>query len=319
MRRLVIGGLATLMFAGLFVTLPVYGDDGVTPEPVSSTVEEVPMGELGAPAPYADVEIGTTETEPGFEETPVLTVRQLDTAEFSLLGVTWTRDGNVADVLVKARVLGLDGRWTEWLVAEINDIGDAPNPQAIASGELRGGTEPLWTGPAVGVEVELLTRSGMSPVDATLELIDPHESPADAIPTSPDLGDTAEAASALPPVYSRAQWGADEDIRTWDPEYAATTKAATVHHTANSNDYTPEEVPALLRSIYQYHAVSLGWGTSDTTSSPTGSGDFGKDATAGWKRRSSVHTRVGSTRTRSAFRSSETSRPATSPGRHWRR
>ncbi len=258
--RFGIGGLATLMFAGLLVMLPVYGDDGVASEPVPSTVEQVPMGELTAPASQAEVEIGTTETEPGFEATPVLTVSRPDTEKFSLLGVTWARDGNVTDVLVKVRVLRLDGRWTEWLEAEANDTGDAPNPEAIASGELRGGTEPLWTGPAVGVEIELLTRSGSPPVDATLELIDPHESPADALPTRPELGDTADAASALPPVYSRAQWGADEDIRSWDPQYAATTKAATVHHTANSNDYTPDEVPALLRSIYQYHAVSLGWG-----------------------------------------------------------
>lgn len=259
MRRVVIGGLTTLVFAVLFVTLPVYGDDGVAPEPVPSTVEKVPMGELTAPAPEAEVDIGTTETAPGFEATPVLALRLPDTGQFSLLGVTWERRGDIMDVLVKVRVLGLDGRWSEWLEAEGNDNGDAPNAEALASGELRGGTEPLWTGRAVGVEVELLTRSGESPADATLELINPHESPADALP-SPELQDTAEAASAQPPVYSRAQWGADESIRTWDPEYASTTKAATVHHTANSNDYTPDEVPALLRSIYQYHAVSLGWG-----------------------------------------------------------
>ncbi|MDQ3714614.1 MAG: N-acetylmuramoyl-L-alanine amidase [Actinomycetota bacterium] len=260
MQRFVIGGLSTLIFAVLFVSLPVYGDEGVAPEPVPSTVEKVPMGELTAPAPGTDVQIGTTDSEPGFESTPVLALPHLDTEKFSLLGVTWAHSAASMDVLVKVRVLGLDGRWTEWLEAEANDIGDAPNVEAMTSGELRSGTEPLWTGPAVGVEVELLTRSGPWPVAATLELIDPHESPADILPTSPELAATAEAASAQPPVYSRAQWGADERIRTWEPEYASTTKAATVHHTANSNDYTPEEVPALLRSIYQYHAVSLGWG-----------------------------------------------------------
>lgn len=259
MRRLVIGGLATFLFAALFITVPVYGQDGVDPEPVSADVEEVPMGDVVVPAPEADVEAGTTEPEPGFEAAPVLTLSQLDTKEFSAVGVTWRRDANVVDVLVKVRVLGLDGGWTEWMDAENNDIGDADNPAAIAAGDLRGGTEPLWTSPALGVEVELLTRSGAAPTGATLVLIDPNESPADVIPAA-NLRDTANAATATPPVYSRAQWGADEAIRSWDPEYAGTVKAATVHHTVNSNDYSSAEVPALLRSIYQYHAVSLGWG-----------------------------------------------------------
>ena len=32
-----------------------------------------------------------------------------------------------------------------------------------------------------------------------------------------------------------------------------------VHHTVNSNDYAPEDVPALLRGIYRYHTKNLGW------------------------------------------------------------
>ena len=32
-----------------------------------------------------------------------------------------------------------------------------------------------------------------------------------------------------------------------------------IHHTVNSNDYTADEVPALLRSIYRYHTKTLGW------------------------------------------------------------
>ena len=32
-----------------------------------------------------------------------------------------------------------------------------------------------------------------------------------------------------------------------------------IHHTVNSNDYTADEVPALLRGIYRYHTKNLGW------------------------------------------------------------
>ena len=32
-----------------------------------------------------------------------------------------------------------------------------------------------------------------------------------------------------------------------------------MHHTVNANDYTPDEVPGILRSIYAYHTQSRGW------------------------------------------------------------
>jgi hypothetical protein len=93
-----------------------------------------------------------------------------------------------------------------------------------------------------------------------MALIDPGTSAADATPAAAAATDQAHAASAMPPVYSRAQWGADESIRTWDPEYAPTIKAATLHHTADRNDYTAAEVFGIMRATYTYHTVTRGWG-----------------------------------------------------------
>jgi hypothetical protein len=47
---------------------------------------------------------------------------------------------------------------------------------------------------------------------------------------------------------------------TWTPTYAPTIKAAAVHHTAGSNNYSAADVPAILRGIYRYHAVTRNWG-----------------------------------------------------------
>ena len=105
-----------------------------------------------------------------------------------------------------------------------------------------------------------MTRSGAAPTEVQLDLVNPGESPADTALDSPDITDTADAATTMPAVYSRAQWGADESLRTWAPQYASTIRAATIHHTADTNDYTSADVPAMLRSIYRYHAVSRGWG-----------------------------------------------------------
>jgi hypothetical protein len=62
-----------------------------------------------------------------------------------------------------------------------------------------------------------------------------------------------------PIVISRAGWGANEDYRTWNPEYRPVRKIV-VHHTVTANDYDRDKAAAWVRAIYYYHAVTLGWG-----------------------------------------------------------
>ncbi|OAL11561.1 N-acetylmuramoyl-L-alanine amidase [Streptomyces noursei] len=64
-----------------------------------------------------------------------------------------------------------------------------------------------------------------------------------------------------PPVVSRADWGADESISPEEPSYlpGGKIKAVVVHHTAESNSYTCEQAPAVVRGIYAYHVKQLGW------------------------------------------------------------
>ena len=69
----------------------------------------------------------------------------------------------------------------------------------------------------------------------------------------------ATAATARPRIISRAAWGANESIRRADPDYSDTVKAAFVHHTVQSNSYSPSESAALIRSDYLYHVRTRGW------------------------------------------------------------
>jgi hypothetical protein len=48
-------------------------------------------------------------------------------------------------------------------------------------------------------------------------------------------------------------------MMNWDPSYGK-IDVAFVHHTDSSNDYTPDQVPGIIRGIYAYHAQTLGWG-----------------------------------------------------------
>jgi N-acetylmuramoyl-L-alanine amidase/Domain of unknown function (DUF4214) len=257
-RRTVVCLTAFLVATGTVLVLPVYAAPGPEPVPVTTSGDEVPMGSVEDPAPEAEVQEGTTDPVRGVDDDePTLTVSKED-ATFSLVGVTWAFDPEVTDTVVQVRVRKDDGDWGAWTEVTIEDA--SQNEDATSGAVVRGGTAPLWTGPSTAVEAELVTRSGAEPTDVTLDLVDPGDSPADAALSEPEITDTAHAAVTMPPVFSRAQWGADESIRTWAPEYASTIKAATLHHTADSNKYTQAQVPDIMRSIYRYHTVSRGWG-----------------------------------------------------------
>src|ERR671935_2590080 len=72
------------------------------------------------------------------------------------------------------------------------------------------------------------------------------------------------ASTVQPLVISRAGWGADESLRfdstgkeIWPPAFYPIQKVI-VHHTATQNN--DPDPAATIRSIYQYHAVTQGWG-----------------------------------------------------------
>jgi hypothetical protein len=62
-----------------------------------------------------------------------------------------------------------------------------------------------------------------------------------------------------PKIYSRAQWGADERMRSKSSLQYFEIHAGFVHHTVNANSYTRDQVPSLMRGIYAYHTQSKGW------------------------------------------------------------
>ncbi|HEV2777956.1 MAG TPA: N-acetylmuramoyl-L-alanine amidase [Actinophytocola sp.] len=165
---------------------------------------------------------------------------------FAMVGVRWT-GARPDTVEVRHRTAG---GWSTWTALDPSD--DQPEIRRPSSA-----SEPLWTGPTHDVQVRA-QRAGR-PVTDGLELVtvDPGSAPTDA-----RLGGAAAAAATpgMPTVVTRAQWGADESMMTWAPEYASTTKAVAIHHTAGTNDYTCEQSAELIRGIYRYHAVTNGWG-----------------------------------------------------------
>lgn len=92
--------------------------------------------------------------------------------------------------------------------------------------------------------------------DLKLSLITPTESD-DGFGIAAGVADYMGATYTELPIISRAQWGADESKALWDPSYGPIQRII-VHHTAGSNSASNWD--AVVRSIFNYHAVTLDWG-----------------------------------------------------------
>jgi flagellar hook assembly protein FlgD len=150
---------------------------------------------------------------------------------FDMVGLHWKGSG-----VPLFRTRSLSGRWSAWTAAD-DDWG--------RSGVWRMGS-PDWTGPADAIQYHLrghVTRLRAyflwSPVERTLT--------------------RRLSIAGSPPIIPRLSWGADESIRRAAPQYAPTLQLAIVHHTVNSNDYTPQQSAAIVRGIEIYHVKANGW------------------------------------------------------------
>ncbi|MEV7431596.1 N-acetylmuramoyl-L-alanine amidase [Nocardioides sp. NPDC092400] len=208
---------------------------------------------------------------------------------YGAVGVTWQHGEEVADDAITFQVrTETGGAWTGWSAMAYHDE-HGPDPDSAEARRARPGTDELLVGEVDRVQVRVRSEAGV-PDDMRLAVVDPgeaddltREAPAlhatggDApAPPATDTTDTATTATAdataggamalsaaaytpRPVVYSRAQWGANEKLRGATAPSYYEVHAGFVHHTVNANEYTRDEVPGILRSIYAYHTQSRGW------------------------------------------------------------
>ncbi|MDQ1747591.1 MAG: hypothetical protein QOD07_1854 [Frankiaceae bacterium] len=191
------------------------------------------------------------------------------TQKFGLVGATWRSGSLAAGAQVQIRVRQ-HGTWSGWNPLTLPDGGpdDGSRDARAAAHRHVTATDPLWVGSADGVEARVVSARGDRPATApaglSVVLVDGGSSPADAAAHPATAMSTAAAAMSQPTVYTRAQWGADERLRTYNsgcgtPDYGSTVKMGFIHHTDGANGYPSSAVPSIIRSIYAYHVESNGW------------------------------------------------------------
>jgi hypothetical protein len=167
----------------------------------------------------------------------------------TIVGVTWPKGATSDKDTYQIRTL-TGAAWSQWQSMSVIDGGPGSGPAATT------GTDPYVVIGASKYEVRSLTTQALTPVAATVQAVDPGTSSADNVQPAPGA---ASAATTKPAIHTRAQWGADESKMTWTPSYGKVS-VGFVHHTDGSNNYSAAEVPGIIRGIYAYHAVTLGWG-----------------------------------------------------------
>lgn len=188
------------------------------------------------------------------------------TKPFSVVGLTW--EGSLSTGTVFQARVREAGKWSSWNELHFSDDHgvDAESPEGV---DARVGTDPFMTAVADSIEVTMTSKTGIAPKDLKVELIGSQETQQDrALLSSVNKlqsdantnGSVISPTGALvlrPNIVSRAQWGANETWRDPVPKMGKNIVAGFVHHTASTNDYSPEQGPEQMRALYAYYTKSL--------------------------------------------------------------
>lgn len=214
-----------------------------------------------APVASSVVETPVAVTTPSVSEARVTSV----SGRFQLIGATWARGQHLSPATLLQVRAHTSAGWTDW--SQLAESDTMPDAASFEGQRMRGSAEPIWVGDADRAEVR--AGAGPTPAGLRLQTIRSDRRAADATPRSTPLpsavsgvpGAAVAATAARPFAFSRSQWGADDSLKPPDcrtPRYTSAVQAIFVHHTADTNAYAAADVPALLRSIYQYQLAN-GW------------------------------------------------------------
>ena len=237
---------------------------------------------FGQPPPSATATRLTQQPLSGL--TAGLTVREVTQDEpFSLVALT---GADLTGTSARVRARHPDGSWGPWYKTNYEPEHGTGAAASVADGHggtkpgpVVNGTDPVFVGNTTAVQIAVTRPENAATTPgrperrprsrgyklATAEqplaqgisavLIAPPESPA-TVRFSPPAGITAPGQP--PAIIPRSYWGGPGSNRCGEPTDFR-VRAAVIHHTAGSNDYDPQDSAKIIRAIYAYHTMTLGW------------------------------------------------------------
>ncbi|NIN68182.1 MAG: hypothetical protein GTO63_26430 [Anaerolineae bacterium] len=174
---------------------------------------------------------------------------------FNMVGAAWAADrppGTTFHLEVRA---SRDRRaWTDW--TEVPPDEDGLEMEELTHGNL------IEVSPSRYLQYRLILGTfdaSMSPLvrELVFALMNTRDGPGVEEARAMILPQEATSGVPQPRIISRRGWGANEAWATRKPIYRQPTTFV-IHHTVTPNN--PEDPAYIVRAIYQYHAISRGWG-----------------------------------------------------------
>lgn len=159
------------------------------------------------------------------------------------------------------------GTWSDWVTVETDDDRPDGRPGEEGTATSESAVGPIWLG-RDAERLEVLQLGGAAS-QIEVELLDVRAD--DPVPVAAASGPSmargsTDPASGPPFIAARASWATSE--MTWQSHYAGCgsaptinteLKAMVVHHTAGTSEYSPADVPGIIRGTWYYHARTNGW------------------------------------------------------------
>ena len=202
-------------------------------------VTDLPEVEATSPDDLAEIRSDTASSPSGDR----VTATDEQVREFTTIGFRFDTPPT-GGVYVRVRdERGQFGDWEQLSVTDEGpDTGSAEAARAVAVT-----TDPVWVGKGTGYELSVAESAA-----AEAEVVTVHDQ------VQRTVVDASPLAGAAPPfaVRPRSDWGA----RAVDGlNVAPKLQMGVIHHSASGNNYTPSQVPGILRGIQAYHMDGRGW------------------------------------------------------------
>lgn len=187
----------------------------------------------------------------GMEGDTLVSTGPITTDHFSYVAVSSPSpiaSARLPHVLLRTRTAS---SWSQWSALHADSHG--PDGGTAEARNSRAATQLQAVEESDALELALASTVDM-PLDLSVHLIQPAVG-------SLSLREPATEATdpTKPTILTRADWEADETIREpGDPLYGQ-IRGAFVHHTADPNSYSANDVPGIIQSIYVYHVETNKW------------------------------------------------------------